>query len=391
MAVDLRGHGDSDKPDQDYGIAGFVDDVAWLVREIGLEKPVIVGHSMGGVIGLNLVRKHPDVARALVMVDSPVTPLPDALQATADAVFAGLKSPAYVDIAKNFVNTFMFRPDSDAVLKQTIIEGMAEAPQRLMWSALSDTLSPENIAPGPIPVPALYVRAATQIASADEIKSRYPGLLLQDIDCAHFAQMERPDEFNELLAPLHRGERMSARAALDGLKVADFSWFGAGPICAEHLATYGATVVRVESETHIDALRTVAPFAKGKTGYNVSGYFNNFNAGKLGITINLNTDEGQALAHEARRLGGRLPHEHHPSRHRALGPDLRQAGRGQPADHRRLPADAGVRGPAHGLPRLRRGAHADHRLQLPLRLPGASARSASARTTRTTSSTPATR
>jgi crotonobetainyl-CoA:carnitine CoA-transferase CaiB-like acyl-CoA transferase len=40
----------------------------------------------------------------------------------------------------------------------------------------------------------------------------------------------------------------------------------------------------------------VAPFAKGKTGYNVSGYFNNYNAGKLDITINMNTDEGQALA-----------------------------------------------------------------------------------------------
>ncbi len=86
------------------------------------------------------------------------------------------------------------------------------------------------------------------------------------------------------------------KAALDGIKVADFSWFGAGPICANHMATYGATVVRVESETHVDALRTVAPFAKDKTGYNVSGYFNNFNAGKLGITLNLNTPEGLGVA-----------------------------------------------------------------------------------------------
>ncbi len=89
---------------------------------------------------------------------------------------------------------------------------------------------------------------------------------------------------------------MSMRKALDGVKVADFSWFGAGPICAEHLATFGATVVRIESETHIDALRTVAPFAKGKTGYNVSGYFNNFNAGKLSLTLNLNTEQGRAVA-----------------------------------------------------------------------------------------------
>ncbi len=87
------------------------------------------------------------------------------------------------------------------------------------------------------------------------------------------------------------------KMALDGVKVADFSWFGAGPICGEHLATYGATVVRVESETRIDALRMVMPFAKDKTGYNVSGYFNNYNAGKLDITLNLNTEEGKKLAH----------------------------------------------------------------------------------------------
>ncbi len=90
---------------------------------------------------------------------------------------------------------------------------------------------------------------------------------------------------------------MTALLPLDGVKVADFSWFGAGPICGRILADYGATVVRIESETHIDALRTVAPFAKGKTGYNVSGYFNNYNAGKLGILLNLNSEEGTRVAH----------------------------------------------------------------------------------------------
>jgi crotonobetainyl-CoA:carnitine CoA-transferase CaiB-like acyl-CoA transferase len=86
------------------------------------------------------------------------------------------------------------------------------------------------------------------------------------------------------------------KRALEGVKVADFSWFGAGPICAEHLATYGATVIRIESETRIDSLRTIAPFAKDKTGYNVSGYFNNFNAGKYDLTLNMNTDDGLAVA-----------------------------------------------------------------------------------------------
>lgn len=84
--------------------------------------------------------------------------------------------------------------------------------------------------------------------------------------------------------------------ALEGVKVADFSWFGAGPICSEHLASYGATVVRIESETHIDSLRTIAPFPPGKTGYNVSGYFNNFNAGKYDLLLNMNAEGSQAVA-----------------------------------------------------------------------------------------------
>jgi crotonobetainyl-CoA:carnitine CoA-transferase CaiB-like acyl-CoA transferase len=83
---------------------------------------------------------------------------------------------------------------------------------------------------------------------------------------------------------------------LEGIKVADFSWFAAGPICSEIMALYGATVVRVESESHVDGLRGVGPFPQGKTGYNVSGYFNNYNVNKQSITIDLNTEKGRDLA-----------------------------------------------------------------------------------------------
>ena len=54
--------------------------------------------------------------------------------------------------------------------------------------------------------------------------------------------------------------------------------------------------MRVESEAHLDGLRSVLPFATGKTGYNVSGYFNNYNAGKLDLTINLSTELGMQMA-----------------------------------------------------------------------------------------------
>lgn len=93
------------------------------------------------------------------------------------------------------------------------------------------------------------------------------------------------------------------RLPLEGVRVADFSWFGAGPIAAQTLATFGAEVIRIESETKIDSLRLVQPYATNedgsfKTGYNISGYFNNFNAGKHSLLLNLNDERGQELAYQ---------------------------------------------------------------------------------------------
>ncbi|HJP40852.1 MAG TPA: CoA transferase [Dehalococcoidia bacterium] len=93
-----------------------------------------------------------------------------------------------------------------------------------------------------------------------------------------------------------------SKRPLDGLRVGDFSWYGAGPIAGSTLAMYGAEVVRVESEAKMDGIRSVQPIAMNddgtfKTGYNVSGYFNNYNASKLGIQLNLNSEKGQEIGY----------------------------------------------------------------------------------------------
>ena len=49
VSVDLRGHGESDKPPGPYPIAAYADDIAYMIEQLGLGKAVAVGHSMGGV------------------------------------------------------------------------------------------------------------------------------------------------------------------------------------------------------------------------------------------------------------------------------------------------------------------------------------------------------
>ncbi|MCK9486992.1 MAG: CoA transferase [Dehalococcoidia bacterium] len=82
---------------------------------------------------------------------------------------------------------------------------------------------------------------------------------------------------------------------LEGLKVLDLTWFGAGPIATKILANLGADVVRIETEKRPDGLRVVGPKPVGDNSLNTSGYYNNFNAEKRSITIDLTQPEGHAL------------------------------------------------------------------------------------------------
>ena len=98
------------------------------------------------------------------------------------------------------------------------------------------------------------------------------------------------------------GRAALPKRPLDGLRVTDCSWFGAGPIAGMYMACLGAEVVRLESEAKLDGLRVAAPAAlnpdgSSKTGYNISGYFNNFNPAKLSMQLNLNTEKGQEIAY----------------------------------------------------------------------------------------------
>ena len=85
---------------------------------------------------------------------------------------------------------------------------------------------------------------------------------------------------------------------LDGVKVLDLTWFGAGPIGTRALANLGADVVRVETEKRPDGLRIGGPRPPETTSLNLSGYYNNFNAEKRSVTIDLTTERGHELGIE---------------------------------------------------------------------------------------------
>jgi pimeloyl-ACP methyl ester carboxylesterase len=66
---DLRGYGTTERPSGGYDVWTLTDDVAALIMELGLERPVLVGHDWGGALGWIFAHQHSDLISRLVVVN----------------------------------------------------------------------------------------------------------------------------------------------------------------------------------------------------------------------------------------------------------------------------------------------------------------------------------
>ena len=77
IAVDQRGHGQSDKPDEGYDMQTVADDLASLITALRLERPVVAGQSWGGNVVVELAHRHPHLVRGVCAVDGGLIQLRD--------------------------------------------------------------------------------------------------------------------------------------------------------------------------------------------------------------------------------------------------------------------------------------------------------------------------
>ena len=104
IAVDQRGHGDSGKPEHGYDFASVGQDVAALLEGRGIQRPVLVGHSWGADIALELAVARPGMLQGIVFVDGGTIDasaryetLDDALTQMAPPDFSGVTADQFLD------------------------------------------------------------------------------------------------------------------------------------------------------------------------------------------------------------------------------------------------------------------------------------------------------
>lgn len=198
VAVDRRGHGESDKPEQAYTIEGFADDLAWLCRELGVYKPIVVVHSMGA-IGLELAARFPDLPAAVVLLDTPFAP-PAEVQAGFQQILGGLRSAAYREVLRQVADQLIFLPTDDQKRKAWIVDAMCAVPQHVVVSSWEHFLAHDTEAAArACNVPLLHIGGVFP-ANLAYLRELCPQLLTgQTVGAGHFHQLETPEQVNAMI------------------------------------------------------------------------------------------------------------------------------------------------------------------------------------------------
>lgn len=200
VTIDLAGHGESGAERAEWTMPSFGADVAAVVEKLGLDRAILVGHSMGGEAILEAARRLPGRVAGLVWVDvynqlgTPGTP--EQLQAS----MAPFRTD-FVESTRAFVRR-LFLPDSDPALVERVAMDMSAAPLAVALGSLASAWSFDHEIPrllSELDLPLVAINAGyrpTDVASLERLGIEV--VLMPDV--AHFPMMEDPERFNQILA-----------------------------------------------------------------------------------------------------------------------------------------------------------------------------------------------
>ncbi|HUQ41325.1 MAG TPA: alpha/beta hydrolase [Candidatus Limnocylindrales bacterium] len=218
VAPDARGHGDSIQPPEGYSPDDFVADAVRVIDAKGLERPLVVGHSMGGFHATALTLAHPDRVRGLVLVD--VGPRVERAGGERARRMSLERPDRFADNASALAYLRETSPGySDAVYANRMEWVFKRDGMRLVWRSSKEALRQifegrpghsghvwERL--GEIRVPVLIVRGTRSLTfsaeTAKQMTETLPDARVLDLDAAHNVALDRPRELAEAVVSFAR-------------------------------------------------------------------------------------------------------------------------------------------------------------------------------------------
>lgn len=216
----------------------------------------------------------------------------------AEMVQGGQSPEPYFELCRK-IEAFTRQRTQQALFREGIERGIYIAPAFDIAELLAEPhfqargfWTPLDIGAGsPVAAPGPFARLS---ASPLLVPGPAPALAQGGVD----ALPAKPSRASarRMAAPTAKAPPSADARPLAGLKVLDFMWVIAGPFFTRVLADYGATVVKVESGgARMEPARAAPPFKDGAAGVETGLPFANFNAGKLGVTIDPGNPAGREV------------------------------------------------------------------------------------------------
>jgi pyruvate dehydrogenase E2 component (dihydrolipoamide acetyltransferase) len=212
-AIDLPGHGASDRSaGADYSIAGIATAVAEAIGKLGLSKPILVGHSLGGAVALRIATEQPKLARGVVAIDS--AGLGDEIGSELTDLMAGAAGP---DTARGLLQ--LFYRDQKLVNERGVAEmaymqqadGAWTAQQAVATAAFASgrQLEAVRLDPASVTVPVLLIWGehdrVIPTQHAIDALAQFPDASLAIVpNVGHVPQVENPSRTATLISRFAR-------------------------------------------------------------------------------------------------------------------------------------------------------------------------------------------
>jgi pimeloyl-ACP methyl ester carboxylesterase len=197
IALDLPGHGQSDKPQLAYTMDHFAAAIDAVMKDAKVEHAVLLGHSMGTPVVRQFYRKYPRKTLAIVIVDGALRPFGD--KAMRDQFMNTFRGPNYKEAGVPMFKQMAGMASAEDYNR--ILESFQNTPQHVLVSAMESMNDDALYTTDKINVPVLAILAKSPFWAPDTeqfLRSLAPDLefvMLEGVD--HFLHQEKQKEFND--------------------------------------------------------------------------------------------------------------------------------------------------------------------------------------------------
>jgi pimeloyl-ACP methyl ester carboxylesterase len=213
VSIDLRGHGESDRVGP-ISNEQFADDIATLTTALGLESPVVVGHSTGGHAALELVGRHPAVAGAVVLLDIGPLSWDDSSAERNRGLAAMLRGDSGSAVLDMVAAAMM--PEADSFDgRSELLERVRLASPEIFAELIESDLVWDGagaVARCPATTPLLVIVSDHPLLDVDDFRRRCPHAMVgRTVGSGHFHQLVVPNQVTAMIDRFLEINRLSHR------------------------------------------------------------------------------------------------------------------------------------------------------------------------------------